>query len=80
LSVVLQGGQQLQFQQNHALGDPEWPMSDEAVQAKALGLLEAAGLAAPQAQALVAQTLALPGSADLGPWWAQLQACSVSSD
>jgi hypothetical protein len=55
-------------------------MSDEAVRAKARGLMEAAGLAAPQAQALVAQTLALPGSADLGLWWAQLQACSVSND
>ena len=80
LSVALQDGQQLQFQQNHALGDPECPMSDEAVRAKALGLMEAAGLAAPLAQALVAQTRALPDSEDLGLWWAQLHACSVSSD
>jgi glycyl-tRNA synthetase alpha chain len=33
-----------------------------------------------QALYLMTQTLALPASADLGPWWAQLHACSVSSD
>ena len=73
LRVEFKDGRQLQFRQNHALGDPEMPLSTEAVCAKAVGLLCAAGTAVHQAQARVALTLALPGSGDLRPWLAQLQ-------
>lgn len=78
--AVLHDGTRLAWRQDHALGDPEMPLPQARVCAKAEGLLRSAGLSLAQAQGLAAHTLALPGSGSLAPWWARLQALSASSD
>lgn len=83
LVLQLRTGERLTLRQDHAPGDPEAPLSVQAVCDKARGLLVSAGLPAAAAQDLVSHALALPGSGDLAPWWRRLQAaaqtCSRSS-
>lgn len=74
LIIALRDGQVLNFRQGHALGDPELPLSADAIGRKAVGLLQASGWTATQAEALREQTLSLPHERDLAPWWACLQA------
>ena len=79
LQAQLVSGQTLEIVPRHAPGDPELPLSLPSLCAKAQGLWQAAGLSVRQAQGLLDHTLALPGSGELGPWWARLQALSHSS-
>lgn len=74
LRLELHGGQVLNFRQDHAPGDPELPLSTEAICAKARGLLQAAGWTEENAQVLVDRTVALPVSRDLNAWWPHLTA------
>jgi len=74
LRLELHDGQVLSLRQDHAPGDPELPLSSEAICSKARGLLQDAGWERAQAQTLVDQTLALPVGGDLNAWRAHLTA------
>ena len=74
LRLELHDGLVLSLRQDHAPGDPELPLSSEAICSKARGLLQDAGWERAQAQTLVDQTLALPVGGDLNAWRAHLTA------
>ena len=58
-------GQERAVEVHTAKGDPENPLSQTELQAKALGLMQAAGLSATVSQQIASSTLALAGGASL---------------
>lgn len=59
VTVRLRSGDEHQAAVADAWGDPEWPLSDEDLAAKASDLFEHAGLAPARARAIIEQTLTL---------------------
>ncbi len=65
LDLLLADGGRRGLEVVNALGDPEKPLSDAALQDKATGLMVAGGLSHPQVAAVIEACLALPQAADL---------------
>lgn len=80
LTVHMQDGSTHVCEEDSAWGDPEQPMSIADLQAKAHRMLVDVGVRDHDARALIAHCLALPGSGDLAPWWARLQALPQAQD
>ena len=58
----------------HALGDPDRPLTDDQLRAKAVMLMRAGGYGEGSAQALCDATLAIGEGAPIDPWLAQVAA------
>lgn len=70
--VALADGRRLRAEAPDALGDPERPMDDDALVAKARALFAWGGLADGRAQALIEAALSLGEGAGLSDLWAAL--------
>ncbi len=68
LSVTMQSGEVLTHHQADAWGDPELPLSSEAIASKAASLLVFSGMGLAEADRLIAVTLALPTAESVRVW------------
>ena len=72
MTATLDDGRQLRFATTDATGDPARPLGEDAVIAKAKGLLDAAGCRADAAEALIDAALALSDTDDLNTFLERL--------
>jgi len=73
LRLRLRGGKTLEAHVSDALGDPEVPMQDAMVVAKAQRVMQAAGYSAPAVMSLTKVCNDLPQAASLKPLWHTLR-------